>query len=251
MDWRIIRTGCTSSTNSDLASLAAKGAEEGLVLCAEKQLSGRGRQGRRWHSPEGGGLYFSFLARPAVKTERAVTLPVLAGIALASALEKFLPAKPLLKWPNDVLVSGRKIAGILCEMHSHGEAPVCIIAGIGLNVNLSSGSLPAEIASTATSLFIETGEKHSLDAVLEAVLDAFGAIYPIWTESGLEPFSRFIREHDALFGKEIAISLAGDPVSGRAQGISSSGALLLSDGKGAVREIFSGEAHILTDGNAR
>lgn len=244
MDWKTTTVDSTGSTNADLARAARNGAPEGTVLCARNQTAGRGRQGRTWVSGKGDGLYFSLLLRPAVEPLVAATLPLAVGLAVAEAIEPFVGNRVAVKWPNDILVGGRKICGILCEMEADGGGVRHVIAGIGLNVNLDVARLPADVAPVATSMRAVAGRVFDERDVLRAVLASLDKVYTAWLDGGLEAVLPRLRERDALLGRRVSMGLSGKPVEGVAAGIASSGALLLRKSDGAVEEVFSGEAHI-------
>jgi BirA family biotin operon repressor/biotin-[acetyl-CoA-carboxylase] ligase len=177
--WREIRvTGETGSTNADLLEEARAGAAEGLVLVAETQTAGRGRLGRAWSSPPRAALACSVLLRPAVPPSARAWLPLLTGIAVAAALRAEAGVTASLKWPNDVLVADRKIAGILAE--AHGDA---IVAGVGLNVTLTAAELPVP---TATSLLLERAACLDRERLLAAMLTELAGRYTAWA-AGQDP----------------------------------------------------------------
>jgi BirA family transcriptional regulator, biotin operon repressor / biotin---[acetyl-CoA-carboxylase] ligase len=174
--WRTVTvTGSTGSTNADLLAQAASGAPEGTVLVTETQTAGRGRMGRTWLSPPGAALMFSVLLRPtAVPPARRGWLPLLAGVAIASALRGVTGLDVGLKWPNDVLTGGGKLAGILAEQYTGTEA---IVAGAGINVSTRRDELPVE---TATSLLLAGAADLRRDRLLCAVLAEFARLYQAW-----------------------------------------------------------------------
>ncbi|MCO5988634.1 biotin--[acetyl-CoA-carboxylase] ligase [Actinoallomurus spadix] len=209
----------TGSTNADLAEAARGGAEEGLVLVAEAQTAGRGRLDRAWTAPPRSGLAFSVLLRPSVPVARLGWLPLLAGVAVVSALRGFAEvegvsrggmADAALKWPNDVLIHGRKLAGILAERV--GDA---VVLGIGLNVSLRAGELPVP---TATSLTLEDAPADR-DPVLRAILRELAHRYVEfcgdWTEGELRGA---YREVCATLGRQVRVELPG-AVAGAPDGV--------------------------------
>jgi BirA family biotin operon repressor/biotin-[acetyl-CoA-carboxylase] ligase len=170
-------TRSTGSTNADLLAQAAGGAPEGTVLAAETQTAGRGRMGRSWLSPPGAALMFSVLLRPtAVPPARRGWLPLLAGVAIASGLRGQTGLDVGLKWPNDVLIGGGKLAGILAE-----QSADAIVAGAGINVSTRRSELPVE---TATSLLLAGAPDLRRDRLLSAVLAEFERLYLAWSGSG-------------------------------------------------------------------
>ena len=251
MKWHVISLDSTASTNADAVRLAGEGAAEGTVVVARTQTAGRGRQGRAWVSRPGAGLYFSAILRPHAEPEAAATLPLVAGLAVAEAVAPLLPSREVkIKWPNDVLVGGRKLAGILCEMQTGESGVAHVVVGIGVNVNLAESELPPDVAAVATSLSQAAGRAFALDAVLDAVLGSLGDAYDAWRRGGLAALLPRIGARDALRGRHVRIGLVGEPVEGVADGIAPSGALLLRKPDGGVEALFSGEAHIGVNGGA-
>ena len=241
--WREIRVVAeTGSTNADLAALARQGADEGLVLVAEAQTSGRGRLDRAWTAPPRSGLTFSVLLRPRVPVARLAWLPLLAGLAVVRALRGFteLEGAPrgrmsdaALKWPNDVLIGDRKLAGILAE-----RAGDAVIVGIGLNVGLRANELPVP---TATSLAIE-GAPADRDPVLRAILRSLAAAYAEFGRAGGERALREAYEQVcATVGRRVRVELPGGEVlTGTATGVDEHGRLLVTGGEG-VRALSAGD----------
>ena len=208
--WRDIRVVSeTGSTNADLLAEARAGAAEGLVLVAETQTAGRGRLGRSWSGPPRAALAFSVLLRPvAVAPAARAWLPLLTGIAVAAALRAEAGVTATLKWPNDVLVDGRKIAGILAE--AHGDA---IVAGVGLNVTLTRAELPVP---TATSLLLEDAACLDRERLLAAMLTELASRYTAWA-AGPDPAAlraEYLR-WCVTVGREVRVELPGRPAAGR------------------------------------
>jgi BirA family biotin operon repressor/biotin-[acetyl-CoA-carboxylase] ligase len=226
--WRDIRVVPeTGSTNVDLLAEAQAGAAEGLILVAESQTAGRGRLGRSWVSPPRAALACSVLLRPGrVRPARRGWLPLLTGVAVAAALrdEAAVPAR--LKWPNDVLVNGRKITGILAE--AHGDA---IVVGIGINVTLTRAELPVP---TATSLLLEHAASTDRDRLLAAVLGRLARGYLAWTG---DPDAAGLREDyrrwSATIGQPVRVELPGGGLlAGTAEDVDPTGRLAVRTGSG-------------------
>jgi BirA family biotin operon repressor/biotin-[acetyl-CoA-carboxylase] ligase len=214
--WREIRVVAeTGSTNADLAALARSGADEGLVLVAEAQTAGRGRLDRAWTAPPRSGLAFSVLLRPEVPLARLGWLPLMAGVAVVSALRGFAEvegatrggmAGAALKWPNDVLIRGRKLAGILAE-----RAGDAVVLGVGLNVSLRADELPVP---TATSLALEDAPADR-DPVLRAILRELDVRYAaLGREGAEEPLRRSYKELCATLGRQVRVELPGGAPGG-------------------------------------
>jgi BirA family biotin operon repressor/biotin-[acetyl-CoA-carboxylase] ligase len=234
----------TGSTNRDVAALAQEGAGEGVAVVADRQCAGRGRMARPWFSPPGVNLYFSLLLRPDVEPGRAASLPLVAGLAVAEAVERLAPEmRPGIKWPNDILCDGKKLCGVLCEMQAEADRVRHVVPGLGVNVNLTRAMLPEELRGRATSLKIAAGRDFSRAAVLAAILNAFEPLIERWRADGLEPLLPALRRRDALFGREIELEQGGRRLAGRADGIFPDGALRLVTPQGVI-PVYSGEAHI-------
>jgi len=219
----------TGSTNADLLEAARAGAAEGLVLVAEEQTAGRGRLGRGWSAPPRAGLTFSVLLRPTeVPPARLGWLPLLTGVAVATAVREETGVPASLKWPNDVLVGERKLAGILAE--AQGGA---VVAGVGLNVTLSQAELPVP---AATSLLIEGAASTDRAALLPAILTELARRYQAWRADPDAPGLRvdYLR-WSATVGREVRAELPGGAIlTGTAEDVDDAGRLVLRTPGGQV-----------------
>jgi BirA family biotin operon repressor/biotin-[acetyl-CoA-carboxylase] ligase len=229
----------TGSTNADLLGEAGRGAPEGLVLAAETQTSGRGRQGRAWQSLPGAALTFSVLLRPR-SVPQAVKgwVPLLAGVAVATALRQTAAVDARLKWPNDVLLGGGKLAGILAEQS--GEA---IVAGTGINVLGQADELPV---TTATSLELHAAGGIDRTALLLAVLGELETWYRHWSSAGDAEASGLREAYlrlSATVGQQVQVWLpGGQRLKGRAEDVDEIGRLLVRpDGGTASVAVTAGE----------
>jgi BirA family biotin operon repressor/biotin-[acetyl-CoA-carboxylase] ligase len=229
----------TTSTNDDALAAAKAGALHGTLFGAETQSRGRGRRGNEWVSTPGAGLWFSLLLRPELRPELAPGLALCAGLAVRSAVAARVGAKVLVKWPNDVLAGGKKVAGILVESQLTGAQVTCVVVGIGINVK--QAAFPEPIAELATSLSLlgaaELGRERLLSEVLEALE---GELSRIGTY-GLSAVAEALRPHDALFERRLRV---GD-VEGEGAGIDASGALLVRRRAGDVTAVVSGHVELL------
>jgi BirA family biotin operon repressor/biotin-[acetyl-CoA-carboxylase] ligase len=223
-----------ASTNRELLARAASGAPEGLVLVADHQTAGRGRLDRTWEAPPRASLLVSVLLRPSLPVEDRHLLTVAAGLAAVEAVAAAAGVAASLKWPNDVLVGDRKLAGILAE--AAGDA---VVVGMGLNVDWPE--LPAHLASTATSLQLETGGPVGRDAVLGPWVDGFGRRYEqLGTAAGR---SAMVAEHRACcstLGRAVRVTLAGEELLGTATDIDPTGALVVTTA-GGPRWVVAGD----------
>ena len=235
----------TDSTNHDVDKAGASGAPEGLLVLADAQTAARGRMDRTWFSPAGVNLYFSLLLRPNVEPHCAMSLPLVIGLAVAEGLTACEPAlQPQIKWPNDIYIKGRKLCGILCEIHLMGERVDYLVAGVGINVNVTMEQMPPELQESATSLITEAGREMPRETLLAAILNRFEPLYDQWQMFGFKALVQQVNMFDALRDKYIRMELSGKPIEGTACGIQPDGALLLRTAQG-LTPVYSGEAHIL------
>ncbi len=231
--WRTLEVVAEAgSTNADLAARARAGEPAGTVLITDFQSAGRGRLGRTWTAPPGSSIAMSVLVHPHdVETSRWTWLPLLTGLAVVEALRRAAEAHAVLKWPNDVLVDGRKICGILAERVKTPSGPACVI-GIGLNVHLSEEELPVP---TATSLAVLNPSRvMGRNPLIITILRAFAALYSQW-ETGDDDTAfaiSYVKRCDTI-GRRVRVSLAGDQiVEGEAQAIDRAGRLVVLTDQG-------------------
>ena len=229
------------STNRVAMELAENGAPHGTVVVADAQTAGRGRMGRRWVSPAGKNLYVSLLLRPSVPTVDATRLALVAGVALADAVEAVgVPAS--LKWPNDLYCEGRKAAGILAEMASDPNGVRHVVIGVGLNVNMEEDDFPPDLRDTATSLRIRAGRVFRRVDVLARLLEAFGTRYAEFIGGGFSSLRDGWDRRDFLRGRRVLLRRQGGEGWGTADGLDTVGALrFLPDGGPAIESVHSGE----------
>jgi len=229
------------STNDEAAAWARAGAPAGAVVVADEQTRGRGRLGRRWHSPPGASLYLSAVLRPPLAPHRVPPLTLAAGVAVAEALVAF-DVVPALKWPNDVLLDGKKVAGILTEMSADLDRVHHVVVGIGVNLNVDA--FPEELTAIATSLQIARGAPVSraefaaaLCARLEHWVDQFVA-------DGAVAVVAAWKQHARFFGKRVSVTAGRDRMDGIAEDLDDDGALKLRLDDGRVQRIVAGELAI-------
>ena len=236
-----------SSTNDHARELAEEGAGHGEVVIADSQTGGRGRRGRPWVSPPGLNAYFSVILRPELPPARAPELTLLASVAICDALRQAnVPAA--IKWPNDLLVQDRKIAGILTEMASEPERVHWAVIGIGVNVNAAATDFPPELRDVATSVLLERGEPAPRALFVAACLTALESWLDRHAEEGFEPVRLAWRERSATLGREVTVKTDGREIAGRAEDIDAAGALLVRTDEG-IQRILSGDViHLRTRG---
>lgn len=231
------------STNDAARGLADGGAPHGTLVLAEEQTAGRGRSGRAWASPPGVGVWMSMVARPASLPAPGL-LPLLVGLAAADAVDGFVrPAVTQVKWPNDLQLAGRKVAGILCEGSWDGARPGSLIVGIGLNVLHVPGDFPDDVRETATSLRIVAGWSPSRVDVAGAVASAVARALRNPPSQLTGAMLDALRRRDALEGRPVRVTGAQE-TAGTALGVSPAGALLLRDGDGVLRTVTSGTVRV-------
>ena len=232
VDWQVMRVPETGSTNVDLTAMAHDGAAEGTVLLADHQTAGRGRLGRAWQAPPGTGLAVSVLLRPVeVAAARWPWVPLLVGVSVVDALRSYPGVETVLKWPNDVLLGGAKLAGVLVERIETRAGPAAV-AGVGLNLTAA----PEDSASLAAA----GHPKAERDGVLNALLDSLDDRYRAWRRAGGDPRAGLRSAYRGVcetLGLEVRAELPGrDAVEGRAIDIDDLGRLVVrtSSGEEAV-----------------
>jgi BirA family transcriptional regulator, biotin operon repressor / biotin---[acetyl-CoA-carboxylase] ligase len=218
----------TGSTNADLVAEARAGAPAGLVLVAERQSAGRGRQGRVWASPAGDGLTFSLLLRPAVPAPRLGWLPLLAGLAVVDALAETCGLAARLKWPNDVLVDGRKVAGLLAEAVPGAGGPPAVVLGVGLNVTTAQDDLPPGATSLDLALRPSRRPVPRREHLLAAFLRALTARQAGWAAGAADDATAAYTAASATLGQLVRLELpAGGSVIGLASALDADGRLVV------------------------
>ncbi|MFZ5980354.1 MAG: biotin--[acetyl-CoA-carboxylase] ligase [Candidatus Zixiibacteriota bacterium] len=232
------------STNDLAAELAEAGAPEGTIVTAEEQTRGRGRLGRDWHSPAGTGIYVSIILRPRFKPEKAPGLSIMTAVALADTINRFCNGEVRIKWPNDILINGRKTAGILTELVADKDKISHIVVGTGINVNLRGEDFPAELKDNATSLRRVNRKKVSRVEVLKTFLYFFEREYRDYPKYGLKKSHGKIKKYSSLLGQTIKILEGKNIIEGTAVDIDFSGRLIL-ERNGVKTPISAGEVTVV------
>jgi len=236
-----LRYETIGSTNDECFALAAKGAPEWTTVLADRQTSGRGRQSRLWRSPPGAGLYTSILLRPTANGERLTLLPLITGIATVEAIRLATGAEARLKWPNDVLMRGRKLAGILVEAASAGSR-LTVVVGIGVNIATPVEELPERILYPATSLLQETGQSPDAATLLALIRQRLAHWYALWQSPDTAPLIDAWNALDAFRGRELTVtSPDGEQLTGVDEGIEPNGALRLRQPGGQLTIAIAGD----------
>ena len=230
----LVRLGRVDSTQTVAFALAADGAADRTVVVAQAQTAGRGRHGRLWLDEPGASLLMSIILRPRLEPARLPTLSLAAGVAVVEALERVTGLKPRLKWPNDVLVDGRKLAGILLESRI-GPSPLVVL---GIGVNLAQRVFPADLAERATSVRLATGRRVDADALLTALLESLDAWRTRLETEGWAPIRERWRALTETLGRRVSI----DGVEGVAVDVDEDGALIVAEGD-VRRRVVAGEVN--------
>ncbi len=227
----------TASTNDVARDHARKGAKTGFLVAAARQTSGRGRLGRSWESPAGCGLYVSIVLRPEMEMADAGQLTIITSLAVSDAVEAVAGMRPQIKWPNDLVLNGRKLAGVLIETEQKAGRLVFAVIGIGLNVRHEAEDFSPEVRELATSLYLATGRAYRRVDVLLGLLEAF--------EKRLKQPFRKAREAWAssslTLGQRVTLTTARGRKFGQALGLDESGALLIRDDSGKIEAITAGD----------
>jgi BirA family biotin operon repressor/biotin-[acetyl-CoA-carboxylase] ligase len=229
------------STNTCARELAERGAAEGEVVIAETQTQGRGRLGRHWESPALVNLYLSIILRPTLAPAHAPQITLMAAVALVETLAPLIAQAPMIKWPNDILVNGKKLAGVLTEAACSADVIEHVILGIGINVNYRVSSMPPEIRSRATSIAELTRGNVDRETVLVRLIQALDRCYGELEESGFDALRRLWEAHFGWRGQRVKVQHLDQVFTGRARGIEQDGALVLEDDHGVLHSIYAGD----------
>jgi BirA family biotin operon repressor/biotin-[acetyl-CoA-carboxylase] ligase len=233
------------STNVHARMIADRGAPEGTVVVAEAQLKGKGRRGRSWFSPAGKGIYVSVILRPRVPPSEAPQLVLMAAVAAAEALLAQAALPVSVKWPNDILVGGKKIAGILTEMRLAGDRIDHVVIGMGVNVNTPAESLPPEIAAIATSLCAFTGRTFPRAGLLRTYLEKLEGWYALFRGRRFEPIRERWLEIAQIIGKQVKIAGVDRAYEGEVVDIDPTGFLILKSPDGGIERILAGDVSMI------
>ena len=227
------------STNTTAMRLGEEGEAHGTVVVAEEQTSGRGRAGHSWHSEKAAGIYVSILLRPQLSPMLAPALTLVAGLAAYDAIAEESGLRPDIRWPNDVLLKGKKVCGILTEMQAEPDRMHFAVIGIGINVN--QAKMPNDLASIATSMRMETGRVHSRLELLARLLRHLDRYYNQFIAEGAAPILRRFAEVSSYFeGKRVRISTTTDNFVGTTAGLEPTGILRVKRDDGKIESVISG-----------
>jgi len=228
------------STNDAALELGHSGAPHGTVVLAEQQTAGRGRVGRKWHSEKSNGIYMSVLLRPGISPVEAPLITLVAGLAARDAVAEQTGVVPDVRWPNDLMLGGKKCGGILTEMHAEPDRVQYVVVGIGINVNHET--LPTDIRGLATSLRIETGHTQSRNELVVRLLRALDGYYNQFLRQGTEAILRRFREVSSYCeGKRVRVATATETYLATTAGLDSSGVLRVRRENGKTEPVLAGD----------
>lgn len=231
-----------SSTNNKAKELAREGASEGLLVIADKQLNGKGRLGRAWESPSGTGIWMSLVLRPNILPQYASELTLVAGLTICEVISEITGLDAKIKWPNDIVVNGKKVCGILTEMSAEMEGINYIILGIGVNVNMTS--FP-ETLPYASSLAIEGNKEYHRKSIIKRFLEKFEEDYKFYKSNpSLEAFLKRYEAYCITLHRKVKLIIGEEEILAEAENITSRGALVVRREDGTTEEVLSGEVSV-------
>ncbi len=232
---KIIKLKSTTSTNDEAYLWAKKGAKEITVVWAKAQTKGRGRLGRRWESPSNKGLYLSFIFKPHIELRRVNLLGMTVALSVVKALRDIIELK--IKWPNDIIVGGKKIGGVLLETETLTRYPAFVIVGLGLNINTPRKYLPF----SATSIFLRIGRKYFLDKIFQLIIKEVIIWYRYFKNKKYKKIIKEINKYLDTVGKNIIVYTNKKKIKGKAYRVGEYGELYIEDKDGRIKRIFVSE----------
>ncbi len=234
------------STQNKAKELAEQGEEEGTLIICEEQNVGRGRRGRKWvHVPKKS-LAFSLILRPKLSPLEIMQLPLVTGVAICEVLNRHTNVKTYLKWPNDVIMGGKKVAGILAEMSGDTESVNYVVLGVGVNINLTKQDIPPVLQDIATSIFIENKEKKDRIKILTEILKNMEYWYNIYITEGFSKIRRRWIKLNNTLDKHVSVFFRDKTIDGKAIDIDNMGNLLVIDKLNNIHKIMYGDVSIRT-----
>jgi BirA family biotin operon repressor/biotin-[acetyl-CoA-carboxylase] ligase len=234
-----------NSTNTLALQLAEKGAREGTVVVSECQKHGRGRMGRTWISQPEIGIYLSLILRPKFVPMKAPSITFMSAIAVVEALEQTFGIKASIKWPNDVMIGGKKVSGILTELKAEMECIHYVIVGIGINVN--NTKFPKAFRDKVTSLSLELKEEVSRIKIVQALLQALERWYLITLEDGIDRTFNQWRELSCTLGNRVEVNVGDEILGGMATRLGPDGSLYLKLDSGVEKQILAGDVTMVAN----
>ena len=234
----------TGSTNEIAERMARDKVAEGMVIFAESQTGGRGRLGRRWSSPPGKGLWFSVLLRPDWHPQEITRLTVAAAVALRRAIRSSSGIDPEIKWPNDLMYRGHKLAGILTELAAEVDRVKHVVIGIGINVNVDGEDLPEELRGQATSLKLAAGSSIDRPALAARILIELDKVYTTIADGNFMELADEWAEACRTIGNRVSVVTGDRRIVGQAESLDSDGALLVRNEHGSLERVVGGDVFL-------
>lgn len=232
------------STNTVASSLAEKN-REGVVVLSDSQDKGRGRLGRLWVSPPGVNIYMSIILTPEIKPAEATLITLMTAVACSIALRKVTGLDIKIKWPNDLMVSDKKLGGVLTELKIYQKKIAFAIVGMGINVNIDINEFPEDVRKIATSVKNETGKLYSRENIVSEILNEMSRWYSVLKKMDRETILSGWRRLTSTLGREVMVVVGQETYKGFAEAIDNEGMLLLRLHSGEMKRISSGDLTIL------
>ncbi|WP_042346445.1 biotin--[acetyl-CoA-carboxylase] ligase [Bacillus massiliigorillae] len=235
---------CVDTTQRIANELANTTGVEGTIVVADEQTAGKGRLARQWHAAKGKGIWMSILLKPNIPIHQAPKLTLLTAVAVVQGIKEVTGITPQIKWPNDILLNGKKITGILTEMQAEADGIHSVVIGVGINVNQQIEDFSPELRDIATSLLIENGQMLSREELICSVLYHFEELYATFQRDGFASIKALWESYAINMGKTITATTAQGRITGIALGITEDGVLLLKDADEKVHSIYSADIEI-------
>ncbi|MGE7091859.1 biotin--[acetyl-CoA-carboxylase] ligase [Lysinibacillus sp. NPDC048646] len=234
------------STQTIAHKLAQEGAPDGTIIIGEEQTAGRGRMARQWESANGTGIWMTIIVRPDVSPQQASSFTLVVAVAVTMAIKKlYKNVEPAIKWPNDLLINGKKCTGILTEMQAEADLVQALLVGIGINANQVETDFSPDISDIATSLRLEAGEEINRAALVATILQYLEQFTELFVNEGFASIKKLWEEMSCTIGQRIEVTTIRECFEGMASGITDEGVLQLTQDDGSVRTIYSGDIKIL------
>jgi BirA family transcriptional regulator, biotin operon repressor / biotin---[acetyl-CoA-carboxylase] ligase len=234
-----------TSTQKIAQGLANDGVPEGTIVVADQQTNGRGRMSRAWYSPSGTGIWMSMIIRPNIPVNNTPQLTLLTAVAIVQAIEELTPLKPDIKWPNDILINGKKVVGILTELQAEADQVHSVIIGTGINVNQKIEDFPEELQNIATSIHIETGTTWERAQFIQTILLKLEGLYSLYLSQGFKPIKLLWEGYAISLNKKMIARTLNGAIEGKAIGIDDNGVLLIETNDGVIERIYSADIELM------
>lgn len=248
MGQTIVHKETTSSTQLIAHQLAQENAKHGTVVIADEQVKGKGRMNREWYSAKNKGIWMSIILRPSISPHLAPQLTLLTATVLADVIYQKINHKPQIKWPNDILINGKKVAGILTEMQAEQDQIQYVVIGIGINTLYEEKDLPEELRNKVTSLKLETKTEFDINKFLQEILLVFESTYSLYLTKGFSEIKLKWESYGFKIGKPILIKTLKRSWSAIFHGIAADGALLIKNSDSTIEKLYSAEIDWFEEG---